>query len=99
MSDDHDDLLGLSGDMRSSSRARQSHLWRPIVADHGGIDIPEAIDLRSAQEALIDASLLQPVCENLRQTDDERGRLHKFGISNGKRRPRRLGSNSARFIY
>ena len=51
----------------------QAHRRVRIVADDGGVEIAEAIDLRGAEEADVDAAALQVVGENLRQRHDAGG--------------------------
>ena len=45
-----------------------------VVADHGAVEIAEAVDLRGAEEADVDAAALQPVGEDLRHARPRRRR-------------------------
>ncbi|MCY1187428.1 hypothetical protein D9M73_284050 [compost metagenome] len=59
--------------LRSTASAWQTHFRIMVIADHGGVDVAEAVNLGSTQEAHIDATTLQPVAENLA------GRHHGVG--------------------
>src|SRR5262249_28535456 len=68
----HDDeyLAAGAGDRGRAAAAREPYLGLVIIADHGGVEIGEAVDLRAAEEANRHASALQPVAKHL---DDSRG--------------------------
>src|SRR6266567_2496456 len=53
------------GHLRRASPAWQPHLWMFVAADDAGVDVAEAINLRTAEETNRDATALQPVLEHL----------------------------------
>ena len=63
---DDEDLAAGDRDLRRAAAAGQPHLRLVVGADHRGVEIGEAVDLRAAEEADRDAPALQPVAEHLR---------------------------------
>ena len=58
------------GDLRRAAGAGQARRGRCVRADHRAVEVAEAVDLRGAEEADVDAPGLQVVREHLRQRDD-----------------------------
>src|SRR5271155_4431872 len=59
--DDDQHFLSAGRDFGRSAGTRQTYTWFAVGADNGGVDICEAIDLRCAQKADINASTLEPI--------------------------------------
>lgn len=56
--------LGRTGNLRRSTGTWQTNFGVVIIADHGGVDVAEAVHLRSTEKANIDPAALQPVTKN-----------------------------------
>ena len=65
----NDHAAGRARDLRRAAGAGQAHLGRVVVADHRGVDVAEAVDLRGAEEADVDPPAADPVVEHLRHRD------------------------------
>src|SRR5215469_6761189 len=65
----HDDeyFARVAGDLGGAARARQAHARALVVADDRAVEVAEAVDLRSPEEADVDAAALQVIGEDLRQ--------------------------------
>src|SRR5215211_5115069 len=61
---DDEDLAARGGDLRRAAAARQPHLRLVVGANHSGVEIGEAVDLRAAEETNSDASALQPIAKH-----------------------------------
>ncbi|MNR13761.1 hypothetical protein D3C85_1301870 [compost metagenome] len=96
--EDDQHFLGAAGDFRGAAGAGQAHLRREVVADHGGVDVAELVDLRRAEEADVDAPALQPVAEDLAGGHHGVGGLGQFAVTDGQRQHGRLGADRARFV-
>src|SRR5580704_5575494 len=79
----HDDqyLARVRHDLRRTAAAGQAHRGVRIVADHGAVEVAEAIDLRCAQEADIDAAALQVMGKNLRKRYHAGSRFRKLPVA------------------
>src|SRR5690606_13712041 len=64
-----EDLAAGGGDFRSAAAAGQPRLWMIVVADDGGVDVAEAVELGGTEKADGDAAALQPVAEHLGYRD------------------------------
>ena len=64
----HEGLLCVRGDLRRAAGAGQARGRRVVGADHGAVEVAEAIDLRRAEEADVDAPGLQVVARTLPAT-------------------------------
>ena len=85
-------------DLRRAAAARQPHLRLVVGADHRGVEIGEAVDLRAAEEADGHAPALQPVAEHLRHRHrGERG-LAQFAVADRERQHVGLGGDGAGFV-
>jgi hypothetical protein len=89
---DHEDLAGVDRDLAGAARARQPGLRSRVVADHGRVDVAEAVDLGRAEEADVDQPALQVEREELehrhrggRAGDDRR-------VADREREPGGLGA-------
>ena len=69
-----------------------------VAADHGRVDVGEAVDLRRAEEADVDPAGLHPVVEDLRHGDDVVGGLAEDAVADRERQPRRLGADRAGLV-
>jgi hypothetical protein len=69
-----------------------------VAADHGRVDVGEAVDLRGAEEADVDPAGLHPVVEDLRDGGDVVGGLAEDAVADRQRQPRRLGPDRAGLI-
>src|SRR4029078_770681 len=77
--DEH--LFTRRGDFGGASGPGQSYFGLGVVADHCRVDVAVLVDLRRAEEADVDAAGLQPIVENLGDTDHRVG-----GLGQGCRR-------------
>ena len=78
----HDEgLPRVRGDLRRAAGAGQARLRVFVVADHGAVEIAEAIDLRRAEEADVHAPGLQLVAEDLRQRHHAAAVSRQFAIA------------------
>ena len=91
--DDHQRLLAGRGDLGRAAAAGKPHLGIIVGADHGAVEIGEAVDLRSPQEADVDAAALQPVGEDLRHADHCVGGLGQLAVADRERQVVRLGAD------
>ena len=64
-----------------------------VVADHRGVEVGEAVDLRRAEERDVDPAGADPVVEHLGHRDDRVGGLGQFAVSDRQRDPGRLGAD------
>ena len=71
---DHEDLARVDGDLAGATGAGQAGRRMVVVADDGGVDVAEAVDLGGAQEADVDEAALEVVAEELEHADDTRWR-------------------------
>ena len=94
----HEHLPRGGRDLGRAAGAGQPHLRAVVVADHGAVEIAEAVDLRGAEEADVDAAALEPVGEHLRDGDDEVGRLRELAVADRQRQLRRLGADRAALV-
>src|SRR4029453_1741778 len=69
----HDHPPGRAGDLGGAAGAGQAHLGLVVVADDGGVDVAEAVDLGGAGEADVDAPAADPVVEHLGDGDEVLG--------------------------
>ena len=67
-------------------------------ADHRRVDVGEAVDLRRAEEANVDATRLEPVVEDLDQADNGIGGLGEGAVADRERQVLRLGPDRARLV-
>ncbi len=91
--EDDQHFLGAAGDFRRAAGSRQAHLGLAVVADHGGVDVAEAVDLGRAEEADVDPSALQPVAEDLAGGDHGIGGLGQLAVADGQRQDAGLGAD------
>ena len=57
----HEGLPRVRGDLGRAARAGQARRGRCVGTDHGAVEVAEAVDLRGAEEADVDASGLQVI--------------------------------------
>ena len=95
---DDEDLMAIGGDFRRPAAAGQAHLGLVIIADHGGVEIGEAINLRAAQKAHGHAPALQPVAEHLGHRHGGQRGVAQFAIADGERQHIGLGGDGAGFV-
>ena len=69
-----------------------------VVADDRGVDVAEAVELRRAEEADVDAPGLQPVGEDLGHRHDGVGRVGEVAVADREGQPRRLRADAARLV-
>ena len=81
----HDHLARRGGDLRRAAGAGQPHPRRVVVADHGGVDVAEAVDLRGTEEPDVDPARLQPVGEDLGHRHDGVGGLGQLAVADRQR--------------
>ena len=62
---DHEDLARVDGDLAGAAGAGQAGRRVGVVADDGGVDVAEAVDLGGTQEADVDEAPLEVVAEQL----------------------------------
>ena len=73
---DHQDLFGVDRDLACAARSREAGLRCGVVANHRRVQVAEAIDLRSAEEAHIDAAPLQVEAKEVVHGDGGGGAGH-----------------------
>ena len=90
----HDDenLAAAGADLGRPAAARQPGARLVIGADHGGVDIGEAVDLGAAEETDRHAAALQPVAEHLHHRDGGERGLAQLPVADRERQHRRLGA-------
>ena len=98
LANDDDHLAGRRRDLGSAARAGQSRGRVLVVADDRRVDVAEAVELRGAEEADVDASGLQPVGEDLGHRHDRVGGLGQLAVADRQRQPRRLRPDAARLV-
>src|SRR3989344_1495101 len=90
--------LGGTGNLRRATGTRQTHFRCMVITDHGGVDVAETVDLRSAEETDVDTPALQPVAENLTGRDHGISGFRQFTITDRQWQYARLGADWARFV-
>ena len=95
---DDEDLAAGGRDLRRAAAARQPHLRLVVGADHGGVEVGEAVDLRAAEEADGDAPALQPVAEHLRHRHGGERGLAQLAVADRQRQHVGLGADGAGFV-
>ena len=95
---DDEDLAAGDGDFRRAAAAGQPRLRLVVGADHRGVEIGEAVDLRAAEEADRDAAALQPVAEHLRHRHGGERGVAQFAVADRQRQHVRLGADGAGLV-
>ena len=95
---DDEDLAAGGGDLRRAAAAGQPHLRLVVGADHRGVEVGEAVDLRAAEEADGDAPALQPVAEHLRHRDGGQRGVAQFAVADRQRQHVGLGGDGAGLV-
>ncbi len=62
---DHEHLAGVDRDLAGTAAPRETRLRGVVVADHGRVDVAEAVDLRRAEEPDVDEAALEVEREEL----------------------------------
>ena len=88
-----DDLAAARRDLRGAAGAGEPRARGVVVADHGRVEVGEAIDLRGAEERHVDAAGADPVVEHLRDRDDGVGGLAELAVADRERDVERLGAD------
>ena len=95
----HDeDLTGRGGDLGSATGTGKAYLRCVIGTDDGAVEIAEAIDLGSGQEADVDPPCLEPVREDLGNTDHRQGGRRKFVVADRERQDQGTGADRPRLV-
>ena len=90
--------VGPGGDFHRAARAGQAHLGMVVIADHGGIDVAKAVDLRAAQKAHIHVAALQVEGEDIVHAAHRQRPADQGGVADGERQARRLGADHPGFV-
>jgi len=69
-----------------------------VIADHGAVDVAEAVDLGGAEEPDVDQAALQVEAEQLEHRDGRGGAGDDGGVADRERQSRRLRPEGARFV-
>ena len=91
---DHHRAPGVDGDLGRAAAAGEPHRRVGVVADHGGVDVSVAVDLRAAQEADLDPAVLQEVLEHIGHAADHQRAGDQRRVSDRDRQP--LGNGTHR---
>ena len=95
----HDDhLAARGGDLRCASGSGQPDVRFVVVADHGGVEIGQPVDLGRSQEADVDPARLEPVVEDLGDRDDGIRGVRQLAVTDRQRKPGRLGPDGAGLV-
>ena len=73
-------------------------LGASVGADHGRVDVAEAVDLRAAQEADLDPAVLQQALEHVRHAADHERPGHQGRVADRDRQPLGLGADRAGLV-
>ncbi len=95
---DDDDLARRCRDLGRTPCAGQAGRRVVVVADDRRVDVAEAVELRGAEEADVDAAGLQPVGEDLGNRHDGVGSVGEVAVADRERQPRRLRADAARLV-
>ncbi len=98
LTQDDEDLARRCRDFGRAAGPWQPHFRLVVGTDHRGVDIGEAIDLRGAEKADVDAPALQPVTEHFRHRHHGIGGRRELAIPDRKRQHVRLGADGAGFV-
>ncbi|MNJ12662.1 hypothetical protein D3C77_68560 [compost metagenome] len=96
--EDNQHLLGRTGNFRCATGAWQAHFRLMIVANHGGVDVAETVNLGRTEEAHINTTTLQPVAENLAGGDHGVSGFSQLAVTDRQWQHARLGADRAGLI-
>ena len=94
----HEHLPGMQRDLRRAAAARQPRGRQLVRADHGAVEVAEAVDLRGAEKAHVHASGLQVVAEYLRQRHHAGGGFGQLAVTDRQRQHVRPRADGAGFV-
>ena len=94
----HEHLTTRRGDLRGAAGAGEANFRARVVADDGGVDVGEAVDLRTSEEADVDATRLQPVVEHLGHTDNAVSGVRQLAVADRQWQRHRLRAERARLV-
>ena len=94
----NENLAAAIGNLGSAARSRKPHRRLVVGADHDGVQVGEAVDLRAAEKSDRDAAALQPVAEHFRHGHRRQRRLAQFAVADRERQHVRLGFDRPRFV-
>ena len=95
---DHDHPPGERRDLRRATGSGQPGVRGGVLADHGGVDVAEPVELGGAEEPDVDPAALQPVREDLGHRDDGIGGLGELAVADRERQAGRLRTDAARLV-
>ena len=95
---DDQHFLRAAGNFRRATGAWQAYLGLVIVTNHRGIDVAELVDLRSAEEADVNAPTLQPVTENLAGRHYGVSGFGQLAVTDGQWQHSRFGADGAGLV-
>src|SRR5215207_6457526 len=95
---DHHGSTGMDCYLRGPAAAREPDLGTLVVSNHGRVDVPIAVDLGPAEEAHLDAAILQQRLKNVRHSADHQRTSDEGRIADGDWKPLGYRAYCARLV-